>query len=68
MVSYNVLESNNKLATAIWAQWIAEGIEQNSLVADPCVTIANKQMTVCSGSPVDKIGFIPLATDIGLLP
>ena len=67
-VSYNVLESNNKLATAIWAQWIAEGLEQNSLVADPCVTIANKQMTACSGSPVNKIGFTSLATDIGLLP
>ncbi len=67
-VSYNVLESNNKLATAIWAQWIAEGIEKNSLVADPCVTIANKQMTACSGSPVNKIGFTPLATDIGMLP
>lgn len=67
-IEYKISESNKDLGTATWEQWIAEGIEKNSLVADPCVTIANKQMTTCSGSPVDSIGFTPLATDIGLLP
>ena len=67
-VSYNVLESNNKVGAANWSQWIAEGIEQNSLVVDPCVTIVNKQMITCAASPVNTIGFTPLATDIGLLP
>ncbi|MEI6267677.1 MAG: right-handed parallel beta-helix repeat-containing protein [Methylococcaceae bacterium] len=67
-VDYKILDMNKDIGGAPWAQWIAEGIEKNSLVADPCVTIAVKKMTACSGSPANKIGFTPLATDIGLLP
>ena len=66
--SYNVLELNNNTAGAPWPQWLAQKIEQGSLVADPCVTISNKKMTTCASSPAKDIGFIPLPTDIGLLP
>jgi len=65
---FKIMESNKYVSPATWAQWIAEGIEQGSIVADPCVTISNKKMTTCAGSPVNNIGFAPLATDIGLLP
>jgi len=65
---FKIMESNKYVSPATWAQWIAEGIEQGSIVADPCVTISNKKMTTCPGSPVNNIGFAPLATDIGLLP
>lgn len=70
LVHYKILDSSNPvfLGDKPLSQWIAQGIEQNSIVADPCVTIVNKQMTTCSGSPVDTIGFTPIATDIGLLP
>ena len=67
-IDYKILELNKDVGAASWVQWLAEGIEQNSLVADPCVTIVNKQMITCSASPVNAIGFKPLPTDIGLLP
>jgi len=67
-VDYLLLESNKYVSPANWSQWTAEGIERGSIVADPCVTISNKKMTTCPGSPINDIGFVPLATDIGLLP
>jgi len=67
-VEYKLEELNKYLPGAPWTQWTAEGIEQSSIIADPCVTISNKKMTTCPGSPINDIGFVPLATDIGLLP
>ena len=67
LVSYKVLETDSGVYGGGWSQWLAEGIEQGSIVADPCVTISNKKMTTCPGSPVNQIGFIPLPTDIGLI-
>jgi len=66
-VSYKLLELNKIMEGASWAQWTAEKIEQGSIVADPCVSISNKKMTTCTGSPVNDIGFNPLPTDIGLI-
>jgi hypothetical protein len=68
IVQYKQLETNQTFYNSTWSQWIAAGIEQGSIVADPCVTISNKKMTTCAGSPVNAIGFIPLPTDIGLIP
>jgi len=68
IVQYKQLETSQSLYNSTWSQWIAAGIEQGSIVADPCVTISNKKMTTCAGSPVNAIGFIPLPTDIGLIP
>lgn len=67
-VDYKVKEVDTYIGNVLWSQWIAEGIEQGSIVADPCVTISNKKMTTCAGSPVNDIGFAPLPTDIGLIP
>jgi Periplasmic copper-binding protein (NosD) len=66
-VDYKVLELNKSLGGASWSQWMEEKIEQGSIVDDPCVTIRNKKMTTCLGSPINDIGFIPLPTDIGLI-
>ena len=66
-VDYKVLELNKSMGGASWSQWTGEGIEKGSIVADPCVTIVNKKMTTCAGSPVNDIGFNPLPTDIGLI-
>ena len=66
-VDYKVLELNKKVDRAFWPQWIAEGIEQGSIVADPCVTISNKKMITCPNSPVKNIGFKPLPADMGLI-
>ena len=67
-IDYKVLELNKNLGGANWSQWLAEKVEQGSLMADPCVTIVNKKMITCPGSPVKDIGFTPLPADIGLIP
>jgi hypothetical protein len=68
LVDYRIFDATVKTRNAAsWQQWISEGIEQGSIVADPCVTIVNKQMITCPGSPVNAIGFKPLPTDIGLI-
>ena len=66
-VDYKVLELNKSLEGASWPEWMAVKVEEGSIVADPCVTIANKKMTTCPGTPVNDIGFITLPTDIGLI-
>jgi parallel beta-helix repeat protein len=66
-VDYKILELNKKEGGA-WSKWVAQGIEQGSILDDPCVTIRNKIMATCLGSPVKKIGFEQLPTDIGLIP
>lgn len=66
-VDYNVLELNHKVGGAPWAEWVAQGIDKNSIIADPCVTIVNKKMITCAGSPIKDIGFQPLPSDIGLI-
>jgi len=66
-VDYEVLDANKNVGGATWAQWAAEGIERDSIVADPCATIKNKKLTTCPSSPAYKIGFNPLPTDIGLI-
>jgi hypothetical protein len=67
-VDYKILELNKSVGGASWTQWVAEGVEKGSIVADPCVTIANKTMSTCAGLPVNDIGFTPLPLDIGLIP
>jgi len=68
MVDYTFLGLNRSRNSATWSQWTAEGVEQGSIVADPCATLSNTKLTTCSGSPANNIGFVPLPTDIGLLP
>ena len=68
-VHYKILDSADPMTLThrSWGNWVAAGIEQGSIVADPCVTIVNNQMITCPGSPVNAIGFDPLPTDIGLI-
>lgn len=66
-VDYKVEELNMPVGGAPWSQWVSQGIEKGSIVADPCVTISDKRMTICPDSPVKDIGFMPLPEDIGLI-
>lgn len=66
-VDYEILELNKNGGGAAWTQWLAEGIEQDNVVGDPCVTINHNKMLTCAGSPIKDIGFKALPTDIGLL-
>jgi hypothetical protein len=68
-VDYMVLELNKSMWAASWPQWVAQRIEQKSIVTNPCVTISNKKMiTTCTSSAINDIGFKTLPTDIGLIP
>jgi len=67
-IDYKIIELNKQFGKAPWSQWTSEGIEQHSIVANPCVTIENKKMTTCPSSPIKDIGFVPLPNDIGLIP
>ncbi|MEY3788181.1 MAG: hypothetical protein RLZ75_2388, partial [Pseudomonadota bacterium] len=66
-VDYNILDLNKAFGGAPWHQWIAEGLELNSIVADPCMSIVNKKLVTCATSPSKTIGFKSIATDIGLV-
>jgi len=50
-----------------WADWMKLNVEKNSLYADPCITINNKQLVSCPTSPINRIGFAIMPSDIGLI-
>jgi len=66
ILDYNITEQNVRHQTASWQQWIAEGVEKNSLFINPCIDLIGKSLIACKDSPIfDK--HIPLPqSDIGL--
>lgn len=66
-VDYEVLEEQKTVGGATWAQWVSEGIEIGSVVADPCMVIRNNKLTTCPESPAKTIGFKPIPDDMGLI-
>jgi hypothetical protein len=66
-VDYDVLDHLKHGGGAPWTTWLTEGVEKNSISADPCLTVTGNRVSFCSGSPVGQIGFKPLPDDIGLL-
>lgn len=66
-VDYDILDRLKKAGGATWQQWLAEGIEQDSRLADPCLNISGNNATFCADSAAKQIGFFPLPGDIGLL-
>ena len=66
-VDYKILDLNKAFGGASWQQWVSEGLERNSVVADPCISIVNKKLVTCATSPSKTIGFQPIAADIGLV-
>ncbi|MCQ8182798.1 right-handed parallel beta-helix repeat-containing protein [Methylomonas sp. SURF-1] len=67
-VDYMVLETGDGKGGAPWTTWIDQGIELNSINADPCINIVGGVVKVtCSNSPINSIRFDPIPTDIGLL-
>lgn len=65
-VDYKLLEAQQN-ASVPWRQWMSKGIEQDSIYADPCISISDNKMTACPTSAVWDIGFRPLPEDIGLI-
>ncbi|PKD39393.1 hypothetical protein CWO84_16920 [Methylomonas sp. Kb3] len=65
-ISYEILDRSKKRDGALWTEWVNEGVEKNSVEADPCMTITGNNLKFCSDTPVKKINFQPLPEDIGL--
>lgn len=67
-VDYMILESSDGKGGVPWSTWIDQGLELNSINADPCLNIAQGILSVtCSDSPINSIGLKPIPTDIGLI-
>ncbi|WP_197492543.1 right-handed parallel beta-helix repeat-containing protein [Methylomonas methanica] len=67
IVSYNILDRLKQRDKASWFEWISEGIERDSMFANPCVSITGNKINFCAESPIKLIGFEPIPTDIGLI-
>jgi len=67
IVSYNILDRLKQRDKASWLEWISEGIERDSMFANPCVSITGNKINFCAESPIKLIGFEPIPTDIGLI-
>ncbi|MDX8127155.1 right-handed parallel beta-helix repeat-containing protein [Methylomonas sp. OY6] len=66
-IDYNILDSVAKRNGASWQEWMAEGLENGSINADPCYKITGNSITFCPESPISKIGFEAISNDIGLI-
>lgn len=66
-LAYNILDKLIKRDGVTWQDWMNEGVEHNSLIADPCLTISGNRTSFCPESPARKIGFQPLPLDMGLI-
>ncbi|OQW76908.1 MAG: hypothetical protein BVN35_05645 [Proteobacteria bacterium ST_bin11] len=66
-VAYNILDKLIKRDGVTWQNWVNEGLERNSLIADPCLTITGNKATFCRQSQLHTIGIQPLPLDIGLI-
>ena len=66
VVGYNILDNPGKIGNGSWQAWMQQGLEKNSIIADPCVTLSNTSASFCAGSPINKVGFQALPADIGL--
>ena len=66
-VSYSILDQSSQSATIPWQNWLQLGVEKNSINANPCATISGNRVSFCASSPINKIGFQALPTDIGLI-
>ncbi len=65
-VYYNILDRQTNNVFVGWEAWKAQGVEQNSVLADPCLRINGNQAEVCASSPALGLGFTALPADIGL--
>jgi len=64
-IDYDILDRHIKKDAALWTEWLAEGVETDSLNADPCATITGNRVTFCKNTVATKIGFKPIPDDIG---
>ncbi|OHX37585.1 hypothetical protein BJL95_13510 [Methylomonas sp. LWB] len=66
-LNYFFSEQGMKKSTINWQDWVNLGVEKDSSIADPCVSIVDKQAVFCPESPVKHIGFQTIPADIGLI-
>lgn len=65
-VDYSLVDQPNKTrGAAPWDAWIKQGVEQNSIYADPCIAITGNRIDFCDQTPAKQISFQPLTTNMG---
>jgi len=65
-VDYNILDTGIAKNGGLWDEWMTQGFEVNSLLADPCISINNASVTFTCNTPAATIGFEPIPADIGI--
>lgn len=66
-VDYKILDTGAFKGGALWSDWIAQGIETDSLNEDPCLTIVGSTVRLtCDNSPITRLGIKNLPSDMGL--
>jgi len=67
-IDFGILETRASGGSATWEDWIKQGIETTSLIADPCINLVGNRINLtCINSPISKISFQALPNDIGLV-
>ncbi|MDD4914641.1 MAG: right-handed parallel beta-helix repeat-containing protein [Methylococcales bacterium] len=66
-LDFDLLDKGRKQMAASWQDWLKEGVEKNSLEADPCARLDGNRLSFCPNSPIHEIGFKALPDDIGLI-
>ena len=65
-LDYKILDFDITKGGALWSDWMAQGVEINSVNADPCVQIVGSKVSLtCTTSPTKALGIKGLPSDIG---
>ncbi|WGS86808.1 right-handed parallel beta-helix repeat-containing protein [Methylomonas sp. UP202] len=66
-VNYKVPDTGAEKGGALWSDWVNQGVEVDSINADPCISIEGRSVKlVCTDSPVNLLGIKGLPSDMGL--
>ncbi|OHX37586.1 hypothetical protein BJL95_13515 [Methylomonas sp. LWB] len=66
-VDYRIPDTGAFKGGALWSDWIAQGLETDSLNEDPCLTIVGSTVRLtCDNSPITRLGIKNLPSDMGL--
>ncbi|NJA05751.1 right-handed parallel beta-helix repeat-containing protein [Methylococcaceae bacterium WWC4] len=67
-VDYTMPDLGITKGGALWDDWISQGIETNSVKADPCIVITGSKIKLtCTDSPIFDLGIANLPSDIGIV-
>ncbi|NJA05750.1 right-handed parallel beta-helix repeat-containing protein [Methylococcaceae bacterium WWC4] len=66
-VEFNSSKNKHQKVRAPWQDWVLEGVEKNSILAPPCISVSNKKLNFCSDSTTNNSNLLNISPDIGLI-